>query len=69
MGIPNNAIKKMVRARSNVMISNSAASAIAKLLERRAKTIAKYAVKRAKAKGRSTVLGEDVDYYRMKFGD
>ncbi len=68
MKISNAAIKKIVK-KSDVQISESAANAIAKLLEKKAKTIAKYAVRRAKKNGRDTVLSEDVDYYRLKFGD
>ena len=68
MKISNTAIKKIVK-KSDVQISDSAATAIARLLEKKAKTIAKYAVKRAKKSGRDMVLSEDVDYYRLKFGD
>lgn len=68
MKISNASIKKIVK-KSDVQISDSAANAIAKLLEKKARTIAKYAVKRAKKNGRDTVLSEDVDYYRLKFGD
>ena len=69
MKITSATVKRMVSERSDIKISSSAAAAIAKALEKRAKAIAKYAVKRAKKQGRSTVLSEDIDYYRMKFGD
>ncbi|MDE1868786.1 MAG: NFYB/HAP3 family transcription factor subunit [Candidatus Micrarchaeota archaeon] len=62
-------IKKLVKDSSGVTISNSAADAISRILEKKAKRIAKYAVKRAKDKKRSTVLEEDIDTYRLKFGD
>ena len=62
-------IKKLVKDSPSILISDSAAIAIAKILEKKAKRIAKYAVKRAKTKNRSTVLEEDIDTYRIKFGD
>jgi len=63
------AVKKLVNGTSGVVISDSAASAIAALLERKAKRIAKYAVKRAKSKRRETVTADDIDSYRVRFGD
>jgi histone H3/H4 len=63
------AIKKLVNGSGGVVISDSAASAIATLLEKKAKRIAKYAVKRAKAKKRESVIAEDIDSYRVRFGD
>lgn len=63
------AIKKLVSSRSGVMISDSAASAIAALLEKKANRIARYAVKRAKAKKRESVIAEDIESYRVRFGD
>ena len=61
-------IKKMVN-QSGIAISDSAAEALAGMLEKRAKKIATYAVKRAKACSRKSVLAEDIDTYRIKFGD
>ncbi len=63
------AIKKLVNVTGGVVISDSAASAIADLLEKKANRIAKYAVKRAKTKKRETVIAEDIDSYRVRFGD
>lgn len=64
-------IKKMVKSGSNpnVIISDRAAESIARILEAKAKKIAKYAVKRAKSKKRQMITEEDVDTYRLKFGD
>ena len=62
-------IKKLVNSSGGAVISDSAASAIAALLERKAKRIARYAVKRAKTKKRATVTAEDIDSYRVRFGD
>ncbi len=59
----------MVKLNNGVSISDSAAKAIAKMLEKKAKTIAKFAVKRAKKQGRRAVLSEDIESYKMRFGD
>lgn len=64
-------IKKIIKngSDSDVIITGKAADAIARMLEKRAKLIAKYAVKRAKGKRRNTVTEEDIDAYRLRFGD
>lgn len=64
-------IKKIVKKGSNpnVIISDRAAEAIARILEAKAKRIAKYAVKRARSKKRNTVTEDDIDTYLLKFGD
>ena len=62
-------IRKMVKDQSDVMMSREAAAAIAKILEKKANMIAKYAVKKAKKEGRGTVMEDDIDTYRLKFGD
>ncbi len=69
MKISNAMVKRMVKENSNVAISDSAAAAIARILEKKAKTIAKSAVGRAKKQGRKMVTSEDIDYYRMKLGE
>ncbi len=69
MKISNAVIKEIVRQQSDVRISDSAAGALAKILEKKAKDIAKYAVQRARKHGRQTVMEEDIDTYRIKFGD
>jgi histone H3/H4 len=61
-------IKRLVN-KSGIAISDSAADALARLLEKKAKKIASYAVKRAKDSGRKSVLEEDIDTYGIKFGD
>ncbi|MDE1871556.1 MAG: NFYB/HAP3 family transcription factor subunit [Candidatus Micrarchaeota archaeon] len=64
-------IKKIVKNGSNpnVIISDKAAEAIARILESKAKRIAKYAVKRAKAKKRNTITEDDIDTYTIMHGD
>jgi|GEM_PF-1309520 histone H3/H4 len=69
--IPKSSIKKMVKDGSNsdIIISDRAAEAIAKLLEDKAKRIAEYAVDRAKKKKRATITEEDINAYKLTFGD
>lgn len=63
-------VKKLINGSGgSVVISDSAASAIALILEKKATRISKYAVKRAKANKRNTVLQEDVENYKIRFGD
>ncbi len=64
-------IKKIMKNGSgpNVIISDRAADAIARILENKARRIAKYAVKRAKSKKRDTITEEDIDTYMLKFGN
>ena len=69
--IPKNSIKKMLKNGSNpdLIVSDKAAAAIASILEKKAKRIAKFAVKRARCQKRSTITVDDIDTYRLKFGD
>lgn len=69
MKISNASIKKLVKRNSRVVLSDSAVNAIAKILETKARSIAKYAVTRASKKGRRTVVKDDIYAYKMKFGD
>ena len=62
------AVKRLVSDSFSIKVSDSAANAIAKILEAKAKKIAKYSVKRAKSRKRAMILEEDVDTYRMRFG-
>jgi len=68
--ISKSSVKKIIKQvhGSNVIVSDSAADAIVKILEQKARRIAKYAVKRAKDKKRATVTEEDIDTYRLKYG-
>ena len=69
--IPKSSIKKIIKNGSNpdIIISDSAANAIARLLEKKARRIAKYAVQRARKKRRGTITEEDIDAYKLRFGD
>ena len=63
-------IKKILKNGSdNFIISDKAAEAIASMLEKKAAAIAKYAVKRAKGNKRAMVTEDDIDAYRLRFGD
>ncbi len=62
--IPNAVIKELAKA-AGVNVSSDAAAAISKLLEEKAKEIARFAVENAKKRKRSTVMEEDVDAYRL----
>jgi histone H3/H4 len=55
--------------RTDIIITEKAAEAIAKLLEEKAKRISEYAVERAKKKKRATITEEDINAYRLTFGD
>ena len=63
------AIKRMVNGKNGIKMSDQAAAAIAEMLEKKASRIAKYAVGRAKSRKRGTVLEEDIESYRVRFGD
>ncbi len=67
--IPKAAIKRLVNRNSTVKLTDRAAESISLILEKKAKKIAAYAVSEAKKKGRNTILKEDIDLYRLKFGD
>lgn len=64
-------IKRIVKNGSNpnMIITDKVADAIARILENKAKSIAKYAVKRARGKRRNTITEEDIDAYKLRFGD
>jgi histone H3/H4 len=62
-------IKRLIKNGYDIKISGPALESIAKLLDAKAKRIAEYAVKRAKTHNRNVVLEEDVDTYKLKFGD
>jgi len=55
--------------RSQVRLTDKAAESISAILEAKARKIAAYASTQAKRKGRKTILKEDIDSYRLKFGD
>ncbi|MEM0149677.1 MAG: NFYB/HAP3 family transcription factor subunit [Candidatus Micrarchaeaceae archaeon] len=61
-------VKKLVKEKFGIAVSDDAAGIIASMLEEKATSIARYAVKRAQRKKRNTVLGEDIEGYKLKFG-
>ncbi len=67
--IPKSAIKSLVKNRNKIVLTNNAVSAISRILEKKAARIAKYALLRAKKNGRNNILKEDIEAYRLKYGD
>jgi len=67
--IPKTAIKRLVKRDSSVRLTDKAAESISVILEGKARKIARYAMMQAKKNGRKTILKEDIDSYRLKFGD
>ncbi len=63
--ISNDSIKRFVKEHAKVNMTNDAASALAKILEGKAKTISKFAVRNAKKDGRSKITKEDILKYIM----
>lgn len=63
--IPNESIKRIIKEYVKVNITEDGASAIAKILEGKAKTISKFAVRNAKKEGRSKITKEDILKYIM----
>jgi histone H3/H4 len=66
--IPNSAIKSMIKKYAKVSITDDGASAIAAILEKEAKDIAKFAVENAKRGSRGKVTKEDISDYILKKG-
>jgi histone H3/H4 len=66
--IPKQAIKKMVQEYFGLQITDDGAAAIARLLERRARKISKFAVKNAKKESREKVTKKDIQEYVLKVG-
>lgn len=66
--ISKDSIKKLVFSATKARITNDAAEEIAKLLEKKAKEIAVYAVKNAKRQKRNKVTKDDILAYIFKKG-
>ena len=65
MPLSNDAIKKIVREKYDTRITEDAVEEIAAILERKAKNIASYAVKRAQEQKRKTITEEDIEAYEL----
>ncbi|MDE1850259.1 MAG: NFYB/HAP3 family transcription factor subunit [Candidatus Micrarchaeota archaeon] len=61
--IPRQAIKKLIKEYANVNITEDGAAALGKILEKKARSISKYAVKNAKKQGRAKITKDDVNKY------
>ncbi len=64
--ISRDSIKKLVAKYAHARITDSGADEMAKMLEKRAKEIAKFAVKNAKKGKRNKVTKEDIEAYVFK---
>ena len=64
--IPKEAIKKLIKRKYKVMITDDAAAELARLLERQATKISRFAVKNAKKAKRNRVTRLDVNAYVLK---
>lgn len=69
--ISKGSIKKIIKNGSNldIRVSKAAAASISKLLEKKARKIAKYAVQRARKRRSTTITEEDIEAYKIRFGD
>ena len=61
--IPKQAIRQLVKRYANVNITEDGVSALAKMLEKKAISISKFAIKNAKKSGRSKITKEDINRY------
>ena len=59
------AIKKIVKEKYGARITEDAVEEIAAILEKKAKNIASYAVKRALEQKRQTITEEDIEAYEL----
>lgn len=66
--IPKQAIKKLMKRYYKVNISDDGATALAKILESKAKRISRFAVKNAKKEKRDRVTKKDIEEYVLKIG-
>ena len=66
--IPKQAIRKIVRQSFGLQISDDAAAAMARLLEKKAEKISKFAVKNARKEKRSKVTRRDIREYALREG-
>lgn len=66
--IPKQAIQRMIKESFGLQITDDAASALAGMVERKARKISKFAVKNAKKEKRSKVVKKDIEEYMLKVG-
>jgi len=59
-------IKKLVKKYTNANITDDGADAIAKLLEKKAREISSFAVKKAKEKKKDRITKEEINEYILK---
>jgi histone H3/H4 len=66
--IPKQAVKKIFNKYFGLQITEDGASALARLLEKKAKKISAYAVKNAKKEKRDKITKKDIEDYVLKVG-
>ena len=66
--IPTQAIKKMIQNNFGLQITDDAAAALARMLEKKAESISRFAVKNAKKGKRNKVTKQDIEEYVMRTG-
>jgi len=59
-------IKKLVKKYTNANITDDGADAIAKLLEKKAREISSFAVRKAKEKKKNRITKEEINEYILK---
>ena len=59
-------IKKLVKKYTNANITDEGADAIARLLEKKAREISSFAVKKAKEKKKDKITKEEINEYILK---
>ena len=60
-------IKKLVKKYTNANITDEGADAIAKLLEKKAREISSFAVRKAKEKKKDKITKEEINEYILKY--
>jgi len=66
--IPNESVKKIMQKYFGLQITDDAAGAMARILEKRAKKISAFAVNNAKKEKRQKVTKEDIQEYVLNVG-
>ncbi len=67
-GIPKQAIKKMIKQKFGLQITEDAAGVLALMLEKKARKISEFAVGNAKKNKRGKVIKKDIEDYVIKVG-
>jgi histone H3/H4 len=66
--IPKQSVKKLLKKHFGLKMTEEAAEALARILEKRAKKISKFAVKNAKKEKRDRVTKKDIEEFVLREG-